>query len=415
MIYTTLLIIALVLSLAMKFWLNQRQLTHVQQHRNSVPTEFSEKITLDSHRKAADYTATKARLNRWVMIYDALILLGWTLGGGIQLLSDQVNSLGLTTLASGTLLVLAVIFISALLHLPVSIYSTFVIEKHFGFNNTTIKTFITDLIKGSVIGLIIGIPIILLILWLMQASGQYWWIYAWAAWMAFGLLISWAFPTFIAPLFNKFTPLEDEQLRSDIQTLLDRSGFKSNGIFIMDGSRRSGHGNAYFTGLGKNKRIVFFDTLLNTLSPRETLAVLAHELGHFKHKHILKGLLVGAITSFIGFGILAWLLPQNSFYHQLGVSTPSLAAALILFAIVSPLFTWFLQPLSAWWSRKHEFEADAFAREQTSGKDLAQALINLYRDNASTLTPDPLYTRFYASHPPALERIAHLKNLHQAR
>ena len=346
------------------------------------------------------------------MFYDALILLGWTLGGGIQAASHWINGFGFSGLISGVLIILVVIMITALLHLPFSIYSTFVIEKRFGFNKTTIKTFVADLVKGSLIGLIIGTPIILLILWLMQASGNFWWIYAWATWLAFGLLISWAFPTFIAPLFNKFTPLEDKELRNDIQGLMERTGFKSNGIFVMDGSRRSGHGNAYFTGLGKNKRIVFFDTLLNTLSAGETIAVLAHELGHFKHKHILKGLTVSAITSLLGFAVLAWLLPQESFYHQLGVSTPSLAAALILFVMVSPLFTWFFQPFFAWWSRKHEFEADAFARQQTSADDLVQALINLYRDNASTLTPDPLYSRFYASHPPALERIEHLKNAH---
>lgn len=410
MIYTTLFLIALGLSVAGKFWLNQRQLRYVAAHRDAVPDAFSDKISLQAHQKAADYTAAKAGLGRWVMLYDVLILLGWTLGGGIEAVNTWISGFGLSYLASGALLILTVIAVSGILHLPFSIYSTFVIEKRFGFNKTTVKTYISDLIKGGIIGLLIGTPVILLILWLMQASGSYWWIYTWAAWMAFGLLISWAFPTFIAPLFNKFTPLDDDQLRSQIQTLLDRAGFKSNGIFVMDGSRRSGHGNAYFTGLGKNKRIVFFDTLLDTLSAKETLAVLAHELGHFKHKHILKGLVVGAITSLAGFAILAWLLPQDSFFHQLGVATPSFAAALILFAMVSPLFSWFLQPLSAWWSRKHEFEADAFAREQTSGEDLSRALINLYRDNASTLTPDPVYTQFYASHPPALERIAHLKN-----
>ncbi len=407
--WTAIFLLALGLSLAGRLWLNQRQINYVHRNRDRVPAAFREKISLDDHRKAADYTITKAKVNRMVMLYDAIILLGWTLGGGIQAVSDWINRFGFSELVAGTLLILTVIFISALLHLPFSIYNTFVIESRFGFNKTTVPIFIADIVKGGLLGLIIGTPVILLILWLMQASGTFWWVYAWAVWVGFGLFISWAYPTFIAPLFNKFTPLEDEKLRKDIQALLDRSGFKSNGIFVMDGSRRSGHGNAYFTGLGKNKRIVFFDTLMETLSPKQIIAVLAHELGHFKHKHVLKGLIVGAITSFIGFAVLAWLLPQENFYHQLGVTTPSLAAALILFAMVSPLFTWFVQPLFAWWSRKHEFEADAFAKTQTSGDDLAQALVNLYRDNASTLTPDPVYTRFYASHPPALERIEHLK------
>lgn len=412
MIYTIIFLIALGLSLTARFWLNQRQIKYVQNNREKVPADFSEKISLEAHQKAADYTATKAKINRWTMFYDGLILLGWTLGGGIEAVSSWISRYDFSSLTTGALIILVVILISAILHLPISIYSTFVIEKRFGFNKTTVQTFITDLIKGAVLGLLIGTPIILLILWLMQASGQFWWLYAWAAWMSFGLLISWAFPTFIAPIFNKFSPLQDEKLRDEIQSLLDRSGFKSNGIFVMDGSRRSGHGNAYFTGLGKNKRIVFFDTLLETLSAKQMLAVLAHELGHFKHKHVLKGLVVGAITSLVGFAVLAWLLPQENLYHQLGVNTPSLATGLILFALVSPLFTWFFQPLSAWWSRKHEFEADAFARQQTSGDDLAHALINLYRDNASTLTPDPLYSRFYASHPPALERIEQLKSSH---
>jgi len=412
MIYTIIFLIALGLSLAARFWLTQRQIKHVHINRGEVPTDFTEIISLEAHQKAADYTTAKAGIGRWVLFYDALILLAWTLGGGIQAVSTWISGFGFSPLIANTLVILLIILISAVLHLPISVYSTFVIEKRFDFNKTTVQTFISDLLKASLLGLLIGTPIILLILWLMQASGQYWWIYAWAAWMSFGLLISWAFPTFIAPIFNKFSPLEDEKLRDDIQSLLDRSGFKSKGIFVMDGSRRSGHGNAYFTGLGKNKRIVFFDTLLETLSAKQTLAVLAHELGHFKHKHVLKGLLVGAITSLAGFAVLAWLLPQEVFYHQLGVSTPSLATALILFALVSPLFTWFFQPLSSWWSRKHEFEADAFARQQTSGDDLAQALINLYRDNASTLTPDPLYSKFYASHPPALERIEQLRSSH---
>lgn len=410
MIFTLIFLFTLGASCSVQLWLNQRQIRHVRLHRNTVPPAFAEKIPLSAHRKAADYTVTKGRLNRWMIAFDSLLLLLWTLGGGLQAVYNLALLAGWEKLSTGVLTIFLVTFISTILHLPASLYSTFVIEARFGFNQTTGKTFITDLAKGTLLALAIGIPLIYLILWLMQSAGQWWWIFAWGLWFGFMLLISWAYPRLIAPLFNKFTSLDKPDLRTSIQNLLDRSGFKSNGIFIMDGSRRSSHGNAYFTGLGKSKRIVFFDTLLKSLNPAQIIAILAHELGHFKHKHIIKGMLLGAVFSLIGFAILAWLLPLDGFYHSLGVTTPNLALALLLFTMVSPVFTFFFQPLMAWFSRKNEFEADRYAAQQSNPDDLISALIRLYEENASTLTPDDLHSRFYDSHPPALERIKHLNN-----
>jgi STE24 endopeptidase len=411
MTFTIIFLFALGASFSIQLWLNQRQIRHVQRHRDTVPTFFTEKITLSSHQKAADYTVTKARFNRWIIIFDGLLLLLWTLGGGLQVVYNFALQMNWGTLATGVLTIILFAFISTILHLPASLYSTFVIETKFGFNNTNIKTFVADFIKSMGLGLIIEIPLIFLILWLMQSAGQWWWIYAWGLWFGFALLMSWAYPRLIAPLFNKFSPLDKQDLKASIQNLLDRSGFVSKGIFIMDGSRRSSHGNAYFTGLGKSKRIVFFDTLLKSLEPQQIIAILAHELGHFKHKHLIKGMLLSAVLSLIGFATLAWLLPQDDMYRSLGVTTPNLALALLLFALVSPVFTFLLNPLMAWHSRKNEFEADRYAAQQSDPQDLISALVKLYQENANTLTPDDLHSYFYDSHPPALERISYLQNL----
>jgi STE24 endopeptidase len=411
MIITFIFLIALSCSLGIQLWLNQRQIHHVALNRDSVPSAFAQKIPLSAHQKAADYTVAKGKFNRWIIIFDTLLLLLWTLGGGLQAVSNFASQANEDTLSTGMLTIVLFALISTLLHLPVSLYRTFIIEVKFGFNNTRPKTFISDLIKGLLLGSILGIPLVYAILWLMESAGSAWWLYAWSFWFSFSLLISWAFPRFIAPLFNTFTPLDKQELKASIQDLLDRSGFKSKGIFIMDGSRRSSHGNAYFTGLGKSKRIVFFDTLLKSLEKNQIIAILAHELGHFKYQHIIKGMVLSAILSLIGFAILAWLLPQEMFYYSLGVTTPSLALALLLFSLVSPVFTFFLQPLMSWHSRKNEFEADRYAAQQSHPEDLVTALIKLYEENASTLTPDNLHSRFYDSHPPALERITQLQNL----
>ena len=406
---TTLFLAFLMASVATRLWLAQRQIRAVVTHRDEVPPAFREHITLDAHRKAADYTVAGARLNRWMILFDALMLLIWTLGGGLQAAHDFVQRFGGGELVSGITTLVLVSLLSSLLEQPFSLYRTFVIETRFGFNRSTLTTWIIDRIKGLALGLLIGIPLAALLLWLMQAAGRYWWIGAWAVLMVFSLVMSWAFPTLIAPLFNKFTPLQQPELEAAIQALLDRTGFRSKGIFVMDGSRRSGHGNAYFTGLGKSKRIVFFDTLIDSLNDHQVVSVLAHELGHFKRHHILKGLLLGALMNLLGFAVLAWLIKQPGFYHGLGVTTPTLALAVLLFVMVTPVFTFFLNPLMAWFSRQHEYEADEFAARQASADDLITALVTMYQDNASTLTPDPLYSGFYASHPPALERISHLQ------
>ncbi|HHJ18592.1 MAG TPA: M48 family peptidase [Gammaproteobacteria bacterium] len=414
MIYTTLFLIALGVSLVGKLWLEHRQIQSVKHHRAEVPAQFRDSITLEEHQKAADYTLARARLGRWSLLYDMALLLMWTLGGGLQASHDFAASLGYGELTTGVITILLVVLVSSVLSLPFSLYSTFVIESRFGFNRTTVSTWLLDLIKASLLGLVIATPLLYGVLWLMQSAGNYWWLYAWAGFFGFSLLLSWAFPTLIAPLFNKFSPLQNETLEAHIQALMQQAGFQSKGIFVMDGSRRSSHGNAYFTGLGKNKRIVFFDTLLKSLAPQQILAVLAHELGHFKHKHILKGMVLSAVMTLAGFAILAWLLPQPEFYHGLGVQTPTLALALLLFVFVSPVFTWILSPLMSLYSRRHEFEADAFAASQTDANDLVTALVKLYQDNANTLTPDPLHSAFYDSHPPALIRIQHLQQCNTA-
>lgn len=405
---TTIFIVALILAFLLEFWLNQRQIRHVMANRARVPDDFAGRISLTDHQKAADYTIARTRFGSVTQIVGALILLMWTLGGGLEALDQLWRGLELNSILTGVGVMLSVMLISALIELPLSAYRTFYIEQRFGFNNSTVALFVSDTLKQALLTLLIGMPVLWVILWLMQHMGDMWWLYVWAVWMGFSLLMLWAYPAFIAPLFNKFSPLENSDLRTRIENLLKRCGFTSNGIFIMDGSRRSSHGNAYFTGLGKNKRIVFFDTLLNSLEPEETEAVLAHELGHFKHRHIQKRIVSMAVITMIGLGVLGYLMKLESFYTGLGVSHASQYAALILFMMVAPLFSIYLQPVFSWFSRKHEFEADAFAAQQSNASRLIQALVKLYRENASTLTPDPLYSAFHDSHPPAPVRIAHL-------
>lgn len=405
---TTIFIVALILAFALEFWLDQRQIKHVRANRQQVPGDFADSISLEEHQKAADYTVARTRFGSINQVVGVLILLAWTLGGGIDALDQTWRSFAFNNVITGVGVMLSVMLISGLIELPLSAYRTFYIEQRFGFNNSNPSLFVSDTLKQTLLSLVIGIPILAVILWLMQHMGDMWWLYVWSVWMGFSLLMLWAYPAFIAPIFNKFAPLENSDLRTRIENLLQRCGFTSNGIFIMDGSKRSSHGNAYFTGLGKNKRIVFFDTLLNSLEPEETEAVLAHELGHFKHKHIQKRILSMAIMTLVGLGILGYLIQLESFYTGLGVSQASQYAALILFMMVIPLFSIYLQPVFSWFSRKHEFEADTFAAEQSNAARLIQALVKLYKENASTLTPDPLYSAFHDSHPPAPVRIAHL-------
>ena len=406
--FSWIFIVALAAYLALKLWLAQRQIRHVSAHRAAVPQAFADRIALADHQKAADYTLSNARQGRVELVYSTLLLLGWTLGGGLQWLDSSWQGLGWDTVPTGVAVLVSTFLIIAILELPFSVYHTFVTEQRFGFNRTTAGTFVADLLKQTLLMLVLGIPLAWAALWLMQESGRLWWLYLWLLWASFSLLMLWAYPAFIAPLFNKFTPLENQGLRQRIQSLLDRCGFRSQGIFVMDGSRRSGHGNAYFTGLGKNKRIVFFDTLLDTLEAAEIEAVLAHELGHFKRRHVQKRIATMMLTSLAGLALLGWLSEQTWFYQGLGVQQASNHLALLLFLMVAPIFTVFLQPLASWFSRKHEFEADDYAAEQASAADLVQALVKMYKENASTLTPDPLYSAFHDSHPPAPVRVAHL-------
>ncbi|MGB5396732.1 MAG: M48 family metallopeptidase [Gammaproteobacteria bacterium] len=406
--FTILFVTAVLLSLVIRQWLATRQINHIVARRATVPDSFAASISLPSHQKAADYSVAKTRLGRVELMYDTALLLAWTLGGGFALLDALWAPLGWSPIVTGVAVMMSFFFLTSLLDVPFAAWMTFGLESRFGFNHTNAATFFGDLVKQALLLLLIGTPLIALVLWLMHASGSYWWLYVWLVWVGFSLLMMWAYPAVIAPLFNKFTPLEDNELRTRIESLLSRCGFTSEGIYIMDGSRRSGHGNAYFTGLGRHKRIVFFDTLLNALEPDEIEAVLAHELGHFKHKHVQKRLAAMILMSLGGMALLGWLVDQPAFYSGLGVSEPSLHMALLLFMVAAPVFAMFLQPVFSRLSRKHEFEADNFAAEQTAARHLINALVKLYRDNASTLTPDPLYSAFHDSHPPAPVRVANL-------
>ncbi len=402
---------ALLTGLALRYWLATRQARHVALHRSAVPPAFAQSVPLAAHQRAADYTLAKSRVDLFEMAWSSGTLIVWTLLGGLNALNQAL----LAALGPGMVQQLALLAafaaIGALLDLPFSLYRTFVVEQQFGFNKTTWRLWLVDLAKGTVLGAAIGLPIAALILWLMGAAGSAWWLWAWCTWIGFNLLLV-IYPTLIAPWFNKFQPLEDQALAARVTALMQRCGFAAKGLFVMDGSRRSAHANAYFTGFGAAKRVVFYDTLLARLTPGEVDAVLAHELGHFRHRHILKRIATMFAMSLVGFALLGWLSSQVWFYTGLGVR-PSLAGgndalALLLFLMAVPAFTFFISPLMAAVSRRHEFEADAFAVAQTDGRDLASALTKLYEDNASTLTPDPVYVRFYYSHPPAGERLARL-------
>jgi STE24 endopeptidase len=408
-------VVALLASLATKLWLATRQMRHVAAHRGEVPPAFRGTVTAAAHQKAADYTLAKGRFGLLSLAVGSAVLLGWTLLGGL----DQLNTLLLNHVhpVAGDLgyqlaLLAAFVLIGSAIELPLDWYSTFRIEQKFGFNRMSLGLWLADLAKGSLVGALIGLPLAAGILWIMGHSGGLWWLYAWAAWVAFNLVLLVLYPTVIAPLFNKFEPLPDEALKRRVQALMQRCGFAAKGLFVMDGSRRSAHANAYFTGLGAAKRVVFFDTLLQRLSPGEVEAVLAHELGHFKRKHVVKRMVGIFGLSLLGLALLGWLAAQSAFYAGLGVQpslgAPNDALALILFMLVLPPFTFFISPLMAHVSRVHEFEADAYACAQADGGDLAAALLKLHEDNAATLTPDPLYARFYYSHPPASERLAAL-------
>jgi len=415
LVFTLVFSAALVLGLLVKFYLSSRQIRHVSRHRDVVPSAFAGTISLAAHQKAADYTITKARFGLLELAYGMAVLLGWTLLGGLDALNQFLVGTRLaewSPLAQQLALVAGFGLISGALDLPFTLYSTFKIEERFGFNKMTAKLWLADLLKSTVVGVVVGLPILALILWLMGSAGTLWWLWAWAVWMGFNLLILVLYPTVIAPLFNKFKPLEDESLKARVTALMQRCGFAAKGLFVMDGSKRSAHANAYFTGFGAAKRVVFYDTLLNQLSPAEVDAVLAHELGHFKHKHIIKRIVMLFALSLAGFALLGWLSTQIWFYTALGVlpnmNAPNDALALLLFMLVVPLFSFFISPLFAQLSRQHEFEADAYAARQTDGRDLSSALLKLYQDNASTLTPDPVFVKFYYSHPPASERLARM-------
>ena len=415
LVLTLVFIVALVLSLLVKFWLSSRQIRHVASHRAVVPSAFTQTISLSAHQKAADYTIAKVRLGLLEMALGAAVLLGWTVLGGLSALNQIVASWLEHDLGQQLGLLAAFVVVGGLIDLPLSWYQTFVLEQRFGFNKMTLQLWLADLAKSSVIGALIGLPIAALFLWMMASTGGLWWLWAWLFWMGFNLLLLVIYPTLIAPLFNKFLPLEDVALKARVTALMQRCGFSAKGLFVMDGSKRSAHANAYFTGFGAAKRVVFYDTLLSKLSAAEVDAVLAHELGHFKHKHIIKRIVSMFAMSLAGFALLGYLAQQMWFYTGLGVQ-PNLTAAndalaLLLFMLVMPVFSFFIAPIFAQLSRKHEFEADAYAVRQTSAQDLSTALLKLYEDNASTLTPDPLYVRFYYSHPGASERLSRMHGL----
>ncbi len=407
---TVIFLAALGISIALQFWLAQRQIAHLGAHRDAVPAEFKADIPITDHRKAADYTQAKTRLNLYSLAWQSLILLAWTLGGGLETLDGIWRGFEITPLLEGTGFIVSALIISDFLEIPLALYATFGLEQRFGFNRMKPATFLSDFLKSLIIVLVIATPLTALILWLMSAAGPLWWIYAWGVFAAFSFASLILYPTLIAPLFNKFKPLCDPDLKKRIDALADKCGFVFKDIFVMDGSKRSSHGNAYFTGLGAKKRIVFFDTLIETLEGDEIEAVLAHELGHYKRRHVHKMLAASLGLSFIGFLILGWLAGESWFYSGLGVAIPSNHAALMLFAFVAPVFLVFLRPVISGVSRRFEYQADDFAATYSSGAALVRALVKLYRDNASTLTPDPVYSVFYHSHPPPPMRVAHIQS-----
>lgn len=412
--FTVVFLAVLLLTFIVRMWLSVRHVRYVLAHRERVPDNFASQITLESHQKAADYTCAKTRLRYVSTSVEAALVLILTLGGGIDALSAFWSTWLSNPLFHGVALILSAMLLMSLAELPIACYRTFVIEERFGFNKMTPGMFALDLVKRAFLGILLGIPLLLGILWLMEKMGSNWWFYAWLAWMVFNLAVLAIFPVWIAPLFNKFTPLDDAPLKARIERLMRKCGFRSSGLFVMDGSRRSSHGNAYFTGFGNTKRIVFFDTLLARLDAPEIEAVLAHELGHFKRHHVIKRIAWTFAMSLFFLWCLGYLMQQPWFYEGLGVhvsAVPSTAAALLLFFLIMPAFTFLFQPIASLYSRKHEFEADEYAADNASPLDLTRALVKLYQDNAATLTPDPLHSAFYDSHPPASLRIARLQSL----
>ena len=409
--FTAIFVAALALTTGLRLWLARRHIRHIARCREKVPADFSEHIDLAAHQKAADYTTAKTHLGMIDLLIGALVLLALTLGGALQALNDTwLRVFGAGSYAQGIALIVSVALISGLLDLPLSLYRTFVIEARFGFNKMTLKLFIADLIKQTLLGAALGLPLLFCVLWLMQWMGEQWWLYVWVTWIVFNLLVLTVYPILIAPLFNKFTPLEDASLKGRIEALLAQCGFRVKGLYVMDSSRRSSHGNAYFTGFGAAKRIVLFDTLIARLAPAEIEAVLAHELGHFRHHHVWKRMAALFALSLGFLWLLGYVMNQDWFYAGLNVQARSTALALMLFFLVAPVFTFLLHPLTSLYSRKHEYEADAYAARHTIPANLIHALVKLYQDNAATLTPDPLYSTFYDSHPPALLRIARLQS-----
>jgi STE24 endopeptidase len=414
-LFSGLFIAALLLTTLAKLWLARRHLKHIAMNRAEVPPAFHDQIALAAHQKAADYTSAKTRLSMLDSMVEAAVLLAFTLGGGIAWLAAAWQHVFDAPTYQGIALFASVLLISSLLEMPFSLYQTFVIEARFGFNKMTLALYFADAVKKLLLGALFGLPLLYGVLWLMGRMGANWWLYVWSVWVGFVLLLQFLYPAFIAPIFNKFAPMQDEPLKARIEALLSKCGFTASGLFVMDGSRRSAHGNAYFTGFGKTKRIVFFDTLIERLSGNEIEAVLAHELGHFKHRHVAKRMIVTFALSLGFLWLLAQLMHAAWFFQGLGVSMPqtslSTALALLLLFMVLPVFSFLLHPLTSYFSRRHEFEADRYAAQQTAAADLSSALVKLYQDNAATLTPDPLYSTFYDSHPPALVRIGRLQTL----
>jgi STE24 endopeptidase len=412
---TPLFVGAVLVGLSLELWLSQRQAAAAATHRGAVPAPFAASVSVEEHARAADYTVAKVRLGRIGLSVDALLTLALTVGGGLAAIDGWWSRSHLKEPWLGLAVIASVALVIRVVSLPLSLWRTFALEARFGFNRTTPGLYLADLAKSLALAVALGGPLLLATLLLMQRAGRWWWLWAWGLWLAVMLLMAWAWPAFIAPLFNRFSPLQDAPLKLRIEALLERCGFASKGVFVIDSSRRSTHGNAYFTGIGRHKRIVFFDTLLKSLGHGEVEAVLAHELGHFRLKHVRTRLLVSVAGAFVGLAVLGWLTTQPGFYRALGVPTPSVHAALLLFVLVVPAFTFFITPLGSLWSRLHEFEADAFASRHASAAELAGALVKLHRDNASTLTPDSLYVAFYYSHPPPLVRITRLREQSQTQ
>jgi STE24 endopeptidase len=410
--FSVLFLIALGVATGTRLWLARRHVQYIQSHRAAVPAEFASEIALDAHQKAADYSSAKTRFGTVHTVVDSVMLLIFTFGGLLLLLDRWAGSVFDNDILHGTALLAAFMIVSSAVDLPFSWYRTFHIEARFGFNQMTPRMWLADLAKTAAVGAAFGLPLVLAVLWLMGKMGDWWWLYVWLVWVAFSIFMMAVYPAFIAPLFNKFAPMQEGSLKSRIETLLTKCGFRSSGLFVMDGSKRSTHGNAYFTGFGKTKRIVFFDTLISRLNENEIEAVLAHELGHFKLHHVIRRMLWTFGVSLVFLAVLGYLKDKAWFYEGLGVSYPATnAMALLLFVLVVPVFTFLLQPLVAMYSRKHEFEADAYAAQYSSARELVSALVKLYKDNASTLTPDPLHSAFYDSHPPASARISKLQSL----